>query len=245
LAWSEAGAVAFVTESTSISAKVSFDGCGSLDVVSAALKGRIQSSKEIVQMCCKDTDCLLQCCCGPSHDQSEGKHRPWKQLDGDLEDDKMGLLATVVLGESINEGQEKSLGENHGSKNQASNDQNDSSYEGNISEEVAWLAEAWRIELQTRCVCKHEVQVKDERESSAGQDKRRHQPPELRRELEDPWCIVDYAHATDEAAVDKSGFYKHGRHNCPTDRRCTPEPIHDVDTAATHSENAGRNPKMQ
>jgi len=122
LAWSEAGAVAFVTESTSISAKVSFDGCGSLDVVSAALKGRIQSSKEIVQMCCKDTDCLLQCCCGPSHDQSEGKHRPCKQLDGDLEDDEMGLLATVVLGESVNECEEKSLGENHGSKNQASND---------------------------------------------------------------------------------------------------------------------------
>jgi hypothetical protein len=38
-----------------------------------------------------------------------------------LEDDEMGLLATVVLGESVDECQEKSLGEDHGSKNQASN----------------------------------------------------------------------------------------------------------------------------
>jgi hypothetical protein len=72
-------------------------------------------------MCCNHTDCLLQGCCGTSHDQSESKHRPWKQLDWDLEDDEMGLLATVVLGESVNERQEKSLGEDHGSKNQASN----------------------------------------------------------------------------------------------------------------------------
>lgn len=62
-------------------------------------------------MRCNNTHALLQSRLRPTHDKGERKHCPREQLDWDLNNDKRRLLATVVLGESVNEGEEEGLSE--------------------------------------------------------------------------------------------------------------------------------------
>lgn len=46
---------------------------------------------------------LLQSSLWTAHDERQCQHSPGKELDWDLQDDEMRLLAAVVLGESVDE----------------------------------------------------------------------------------------------------------------------------------------------
>lgn len=121
MALSEAGTVRFMTESTSISPKVAFDRRRSLDVISTTLKCWVQPREEIIQVRSDDAHSLLQRSCGTAHYESQGEHCPRKKLNRNLQNNEMCFLAPVVLRKGIDEGEKKSLSEDVGTKNQASN----------------------------------------------------------------------------------------------------------------------------
>ena len=56
-----------------------------------------------------DAGTLLECSGGSTHDKSQSEHGPWEEFDGDLKDDEMCFLATVVLCESVDECEKERL----------------------------------------------------------------------------------------------------------------------------------------
>ena len=62
------------------------------------------------------THSLVQCRLRATHDESKCEHGPGEQLDRNLENDEMRLLAAVVLCKGVNECQEESLSEDNTSQ---------------------------------------------------------------------------------------------------------------------------------
>src|ERR1700761_8711142 len=100
----------------SVGAEIPSNSRWCLNVVPSALECRIEPCEKVIKMRCKHTRRLLQGCLRATHDQGECKHCPGKQLDRNLQDNKMGFLATVILRVGVNECEHEGLCEDVGAE---------------------------------------------------------------------------------------------------------------------------------
>ena len=81
-------------------------GCG--DVVPATTKGRVNAGEKVIQMGGNYPHAIAQGCRPSASHEGKPKCCPWQEFDGDLNHKEIGLSASIVLGEGVDEGEDQS-----------------------------------------------------------------------------------------------------------------------------------------